>query len=147
MMRNRSCLSLLLIDVDHFMLYSETHGTVAGDMVLAAVARCISSTLRRPGDRAARYGEAKFALLLPDTPRDGAETVARAIHATLDVAHLEFPASNHERVTVSIGIATATHGPEPGSISCFEAADAALTEAREAGSNQIVASTARIGLV
>ena len=146
MMRGRGCLSLLLIDIDHFTLYSQSHGTVAGDVVLAAIARCITGPLRRPGDVAARYSEAMFAIILPDTPREGAETVARAIHRALEVAHLEFPASNHERVTVSIGIATATHGPEPGSISCFEAADAALCEAREAGHNRIVASTARIAL-
>jgi diguanylate cyclase (GGDEF)-like protein len=146
MMRNRSCLSLLLIDIDHFKSYNDTYGHQAGDIALQAVARCIASAIRRPGDLAARYGGEEFVVILPDTPRDGANVVACGIHAALAAANLAYSASDHGRITVSIGISTAMHGPDAGSISCLEAADAALYEAKEQGRNRIVVSQALVAL-
>lgn len=146
MMRNRSCLSLLLIDIDHFKTYNDTYGHQAGDVALQAVARCIASAIRRPGDLAARYGGEEFAVILPDTPRDGANVVACGIHAALAAANLAYPSSEHGRITVSIGVSTAIHGPEAGSISCLEAADAALYEAKGQGRNRIVVSQAQVAL-
>ena len=146
MMRNRSCLSLLMIDIDHFKGYNDTYGHQAGDVALQAVARCIASAIRRPGDLAARYGGEEFAVILPDTPRDGANVVALGIHAALAAANIVSSASANGRLTVSIGISTAMHGPEAGSISCLEAADAALYEAKEQGRNRIVVSQAQVAL-
>ncbi|MGJ8491232.1 GGDEF domain-containing protein, partial [Glaesserella parasuis] len=55
-MRQKTPLALLMIDADHFKAYNDTHGHQAGDQVLIGIAICISDSVRRAGDCAARYG-------------------------------------------------------------------------------------------
>jgi GAF domain-containing protein len=64
--------SLLMVDIDDFKAFNDDHGHVAGDEVLRAVAGILHSALRRDIDIAARYGGEEFAVILPNTPMDGA---------------------------------------------------------------------------
>ena len=64
--------SLLMVDIDDFKAFNDAHGHVAGDEVLRAVADILSAALRRGVDIAARYGGEEFAVILPNTPMDGA---------------------------------------------------------------------------
>ncbi len=103
--RSGQALSLLLVDIDFFKLYNDNYGHPAGDRCLKAVAQALDAVKRRPGDLAARYGGEEFALLLPDTPVDGAlhvgNEVLRAVEE-LDIAHAGSRVSRH--VTVSVGL-------------------------------------------
>lgn len=103
--RHGGALSVLMVDVDHFKLYNDRYGHPAGDACLRAVAQALAEVCRRPGDVVARYGGEEFALLLPQTPRAGAQHVAldalRAIEA-LAIPHGASPTCRH--VTVSIGV-------------------------------------------
>jgi len=99
-------LSLLMIDVDHLKAFNERYGRPAGDACLRSLAQALSGACRRPADRVARYGEEEFAALLPQTPRSGAERVARGVLdavEALGIAHEASPTAQH--VTVSVGIA------------------------------------------
>ena len=64
--------SLLMIDIDDFKAFNDSRGHVAGDEVLRDVAGILSAALRRDVDIAARYGGEEFAVILPNTPMDGA---------------------------------------------------------------------------
>jgi len=103
----RSCdpISLLLIDVDHFNLYSRRYGHAKGENCLRRVAAAISGIVRRPADLVARCGGEQFGVLLPQTPRGGAEYIARRILGAIDglgLCHEDSVTANH--VTASIGM-------------------------------------------
>ena len=104
----RACdpVSLLMIDVDHFKLFNDRYGHPRGDDCLHQVAEVLAAQCHRPADFVARYGGEEFAVLLPQTPRGGAEQMAvqilEAVNAVA-VPHDCSPTAAH--VTVSIGIA------------------------------------------
>ena len=70
--RYGSPVSLLMVDIDDFKAFNDSRGHVAGDEVLRAVAGILGAALRRDIDIAARYGGEEFAIILPNTPLDGA---------------------------------------------------------------------------
>jgi diguanylate cyclase (GGDEF)-like protein/PAS domain S-box-containing protein len=141
--REHQPLSLLLLDADHFKLFNDRYGHLAGDGCLRAIASQIAAAARRPGDLAARYGGEEFLLLMPHADRAGAVCVAERVRKlVLDLAIAHEGSFLPGLVTVSIGVATAWPGdPESGlgSVSALvAAADAALYQAKSAGRNRVV---------
>lgn len=66
--RAQGIFSLLFVDIDRFKAYNDAYGHQAGDDALAAVARCIGDTIRRPADSAARYGGKNSSWYCPRRP-------------------------------------------------------------------------------
>lgn len=134
--RRERPLGLLMIDVDHFKRYNDTHGHQAGDACLQAVARAVERALPRATDLLARYGGEELAVVLPDTDTDGvravAERVVRAV-AALGLPHGASAAAGH--VTVSVGgVARVPNSKDAGALLLAQA-DAALYAAKDAGRN------------
>ena len=129
-------LSVLMIDLDHFKRYNDTHGHDGGDALLTHAGRLLRAQCR-VDDIACRYGGEEFVLILPEMDADGArqraEHVCRAIEG-LQVKHLLQALSP---VTASIGVATfplnATNAEE-----LLRIADAALYRAKNEGRNRVV---------
>jgi diguanylate cyclase (GGDEF)-like protein/PAS domain S-box-containing protein len=96
-------IALLFLDLDRFKQINDSLGHLAGDRVIAAIARRLQSCVR-PGDVLARLGGDEFAVLLDDL-RDStdatrvAERMQEALHAPLRNGLSEVV------VTASIGIA------------------------------------------
>ncbi|HEU0152476.1 MAG TPA: GGDEF domain-containing protein [Arenimonas sp.] len=122
--------SLLMIDVDRFKAYNDSHGHPAGDEVLRLVGRALQAALR-PGDVAARYGGEEFTVLLPGIDGERALRVAERIRQDL-----EQTAWPYEPVTVSIGAAQAARDEAPDHL--VARADAALYQAKRDGRNRVV---------
>ena len=98
--RSVSPLSAALLDLDHFKHVNDAHGHSRGDEVLAAVAATLRSSLRE-SDFVGRYGGEQFLILLPDTGKQQARTVAEKVRAAVEATVL----SNLElRVTASLGV-------------------------------------------
>src|SRR3984957_1155793 len=77
--RSGDPVSLLMVDVDHFKLYNDLYGHPKGDICLQRVAQALSSACKRPADLVARYGGEEFIVLLPYTPRQGAQHMAQNV--------------------------------------------------------------------
>ena len=133
-------LSLLMMDVDHFKAYNDHYGHQAGDNVLVKVAQQISRQVKRASDTTARYGGEEFAVLLPTTDLYGAIEVAESIRKALWDADLEHALSSQERLTISIGVATAMPslgGSSPEAL--IKAADDELYRGKQGGRNRVYA--------
>ncbi len=125
-------MSLALIDVDHFKRHNDRHGHQVGDRVLRDVARLIGAHARRPRDMAARYGGDEFALVLPDTPAEGARRVIEDLIAC--VRALPAPGDGSEdAVTLTIGVFTRVPDGDLQPHHFVEGADTALYQAKANG--------------
>lgn len=137
--RSHQPLSLALLDIDCFKQFNDLYGHPAGDRALRAVARATAAQVRRTSDLAARYGGEEFALLLPGLSAEQAVHVMDGIRlavAALAIPHEGSVAAAH--LTVSIGGATCTDFENNTIESLFEAADAHLYQAKQAGRNRVV---------
>lgn len=126
-------ISLLSIDLDHFKQLNDTYGHPAGDACLKWVARIIRRHARRPEDIAARVGGEEFALLLPDTPLEVAQSIAERLRRA--IAHNE---GNPASITASIGLVGTTPTREMKPDMLIAAADVALYAAKHNGRNRVI---------
>lgn len=131
--REHEAVSLLLVDVDHFKHFNDTHGHLAGDDCLRAVASRIGSAVGRPADLVARYGGEEFAVLMPGTDAAGALKVAEHIRTTVAGA----VGNTGATVTVSIGAATLWPQPGANDSDLVAAADSALYAAKAGGRDRV----------
>lgn len=135
-MRAGQALALIMLDVDHFKLFNDRYGHLAGDDCLRSIARVLTEQCRRAGDQPARYGGEEFVILVAEDDVAGvlhlAERVRMAVEA-LGIPHLD---SAHHVVTVSLGVAVLA--PELGESAqiLIRRADAALYRAKHGGRNQ-----------
>jgi len=129
---------LLLIDADNFKRINDEQGHVVGDEVLKETALCIASSLR-DNDLAFRYGDEEFAVLLPSTDAEGGGRVAEMIRVTIEQC-IFGKATLRLRMTVSIGMASCPKTAN-NSRDLLQAADEALSAAKEKGKNRIVISS------
>jgi diguanylate cyclase (GGDEF)-like protein len=122
-------LSVVLLDVDHFKRLNDTHGHVAGDQVLRAIAAALREC-GREYDTVARYGGEEFAAVLPGCSSALALQVADRLRRAVEECASEVP------VTASAGVATFPHdGIDTKSL--LEAADDALYASKHAGRNTV----------
>jgi len=127
--RDKTSVSLLLVDIDKFKPYNDEYGHPAGDAALREVAR-ILSVHARPFDLVARYGGEEFAVILPNTGVEGAVVVGERLRRAIETA----PWSNRG-ITVSIGASTS--GNEMDGAALVAQADQALYHVKQRGRNQV----------
>jgi diguanylate cyclase (GGDEF)-like protein len=143
--RKKTCLACIMMDIDHFKRFNDTHGHPAGDEALRKIAGALGRSVRRPADLVVRYGGEEFAALLPDTDLAGAQSLAEKIRTTV----LELAIPRHdaatgtegsevpEVVTLSLGCAaTVPNAAETDPLVLVRMADAALYRAKERGRNR-----------
>ena len=131
--RKGAPVGVLILDLDHFKLYNDTHGHIAGDTLLRAFAGYLQESVRAE-DIACRYGGEEFALILSDATLDRSLQRAEQIREGTATVSAELGGRRLEGVTVSIGVAAL---PDHGTSSelLLRAADAALYAAKAAGRN------------
>lgn len=129
-------LSLLLIDIDHFKRFNDEFGHLVGDHVLKFVVKKIRE-LVKGRDFLARFGGEEFAVILPQTPLEGAQTVAENIRNYFAQAKLKEISTlrNLGKISVSIGVACYRSGESPEAL--ISRSDMALYSAKNAGRNRV----------
>ncbi len=134
----RQPLALVLLDVDHFKAYNDSHGHPEGDACLQQLAGVLAQWAEVHHAQVARLGGEEFALLLPGRRGAAAATVAQVLCETvaaLQRPHHGSPVATH--VTVSLGVAEARprRGLPPQAL--LRAADTALYQAKDSGRNRV----------
>ena len=129
-------LALLMIDLDRFKTFNDTHGHLVGDACLQAAAERLVALVGRGGDRVYRYGGEEFAVLLPHTDLCGAEQVAQRIVKGFASSPLELPEQQLAAlITVSVGLSWADpdSGEDLTDTLLTGRADQALYQSKHAG--------------
>ncbi len=137
--RDGSWLSLVMIDVDYFKNFNDARGHQAGDDCLWMVANCLKRCLNRAADMVGRYGGEEFVAVLPETPMDGAISVAEVMCASIEALGIAHPDSDiAATVTASLGVASCVPNGSLTVPKLVSMADDALYEAKRQGRNSIV---------
>ncbi len=141
--RTHSPLAVALLDLDRFKQINDTHGHLAGDEVLRAIARLMTSVLREY-DVAGRFGGEEFVMLLPQTRAPDALRIAERVRAHIARLPITGPGGERIPVTASIGVAALDAGSSRQLTELLAAADAALYRAKASGRDQVqMISTSR----
>ena len=132
--RHGNELSVLLFDLDHFKKVNDTYGHDVGDKVLVKVAE-VAEDVKRITDVVARTGGEEFALLLPETNREGAMQLADRLREGIAQAQVTDNIGAPVQITSSVGVSTVNR------IDSLEGflreADVALYRAKETGRNKV----------
>jgi len=136
--RFKTEISLIMLDIDHFKLYNDTYGHLAGDDCLKKVAEAFAETIKRPTDLVARFGGEEFAIVLGGTDAGGAYNIAE--QAVENLRNLQIShrlSATSEILTVSVGIATVFATFDISEADLIDIADKALYNAKRGGRNCI----------
>jgi len=125
--------TLVIIDLDNFKHVNDTQGHSAGDALLVAVSRCMTSTLRE-SDLVGRLGGDEFALALPRTNRAEAIEVLERLHANLRSLLQSFS----QRVTASIGAVSVLPGTEVSIERLCDEADKVMYSVKRSSKDAVV---------
>jgi diguanylate cyclase (GGDEF)-like protein len=136
---HRTPIALMMVDIDHFKLFNDRYGHVAGDTCLRAVGETLSLVTFEDAVLVARYGGEEFALLLPGLTIDRAAALAHEARKRVEdllISHSEAPCGH---VTVSIGVESMVPEKFQTAAELVEEADNALYAAKHRGRNTVVA--------
>lgn len=137
--RHASPLSLLLFDVDHFKRVNDTKGHLAGDAVLAGLARHVLRIIRTE-DVFARYGGEEFAILSRGIPLDGATRFGERLRSAIEGYPIAFEGARLT-VTVSVGVTAVPEAKAERVSDLVALADRALYDAKDSGRNCVRVAT------
>ncbi len=137
-LRSHAPLSLLLIDVDHFKLYNDHYGHLAGDQCLLRIAERLDQHFERAGEMLARYGGEEFVVLLPDTGEPQAMALAGECVREIEQLQLEhLGLGPGQYVGISVGVASVVPKSRDLEKSLIALADTALYRAKRAGRGRV----------
>ncbi|MBI4615991.1 MAG: GGDEF domain-containing protein [Planctomycetes bacterium] len=132
--RTARTISLLLLDLDFFKAFNDSHGHPAGDDLLHAFARRVRSVVR-PDDKTCRYGGDEFAVVMPAADEEAAARIAERVRAHVAGDPFVLPSGLSVRITLSGGVAA--HRPGESVPEWIRRADWRLYLAKESGRNRV----------
>ncbi|MBI4309747.1 MAG: sensor domain-containing diguanylate cyclase [Candidatus Omnitrophica bacterium] len=138
-MRSGQQLCFLMIDLDRFKQYNDTFGHIAGDIVLRTVGGILKEHFARPGDLVCRYGGEEFCVLLPDTPKKNAVSLAEEVRRKIQAKEIVLRRQK-THVSASMGLAAFPNDARTREELIMKS-DEALYKAKEGGRNKVCSSS------
>ncbi len=138
--RHASTLSVLMFDVDHFKRVNDTHGHLAGDVVLVRLAEIARGCIRSE-DVLARWGGEEFVILCRGIPLANAAVLGERLRSRVEAARFEHD-GHPVTITISVGIAGLPNPSIANAVDLVGTADHALYAAKDAGRNRVVTGVA-----
>ena len=136
--REGRSIAFIMADVDHFKLFNDSYGHLAGDDCLRSIAAVLKDVVARPGDLVARYGGEEFLIVLPSTDLKGAAQIAEKVRARIEELEIPHSASGVSPfVTISLGVYACVPGRDQTSQQALAAADNLLYQAKREGRNRV----------
>ena len=133
--RSEQPLSVLMVDVDHFKNFNDTHGHSTGDKVLIVVSQALRGNVR-PTDLVARYGGEEFLVILPDTSIASGRLVAERLRHAIAEIELELAdVPDPPQITISLGGSCLEKGQTMAEL--MSKADQALYASKHGGRNRV----------
>jgi diguanylate cyclase (GGDEF)-like protein len=135
--RNKTKVSLLILDIDHFKNYNDTLGHQAGDEALRTVGRVLKSTVRDE-DVVSRYGGEEFCIILPGISKVDIEPLGERVRRIIELHQFyKERVQPNGKITVSLGGSTYPDDAKD-SDDLIQKADQALYKAKNHGRNRLV---------
>jgi len=132
--RQKTAMSIILLDIDHFKRINDTFGHLAGDACLRALADMLRPRIDRAGDILARYGGEEFIIALTGVDLQGTIALAEELRMATDRLRVEFD-GKPLRFTASFGLVSAMPQASLSLEEFLAAADGALYDAKRDGRN------------
>lgn len=133
--RYKGELGMIMVDVDHFKVFNDSYGHLAGDQVLVELAKVIRTQIRNE-DIAARFGGEEFSILLIQCGPEMAYQIAERIRLAVEGHRVDFQ-GQELKITISLGVACACHTHMPGDLNrLIHQADQALYQSKKNGRNR-----------
>lgn len=133
--RNEGHVSVIMFDIDFFKRINDTHGHLAGDLVIKTVVRTASDYIRT-SDTLCRWGGEEFVILLPDCELASAHDLADRIRAAIEGRYI---ATGRDTVSVTASFGVVEHQPDEDSLELMNRVDQALYQAKREGRNRVYA--------
>ncbi|GAB6108509.1 diguanylate cyclase [Fusibacter bizertensis] len=134
-MRQRA-ITVVMMDLDNFKNFNDTHGHLAGDDCLRLVAEAFSVTLTKKKDLIARYGGEEFSAVLQGYSTDEAFNVCEELRKAVEEIEIPLDNGSFAHITLSIGMVNFIPSDEPSMDEWVKCADQALYIAKSKGKNQ-----------
>lgn len=136
--REKSLISIIMIDIDQFKAFNDLYGHWEGDACLKKVAQCLSATVSRKTDIVARYGGEEFICVMRNTILNDTCEMAEKMRSNIEALGIPHKGSETaEVITVSLGIGHCVPASDDDSDKLIQAADEALYRAKKEGRNRI----------
>lgn len=136
--RYNAPLTVLMLDIDHFKLVNDTHGHIAGDLVLEEIGMLLQRAARSV-DTVARYGGEEFVIILPETGEQGGMAFAERLRTKVEWTTFSIGKGQSIHLTISVGLTTFAGARAESAEELLDAADKALYRAKQAGRNLVSA--------
>jgi len=136
-LRSGEELAIIMLDIDNFKAFNDTHGHIRGDECLQEIAKAMTMTVSRCTDLVARYGGEEFAVLMPDTSLRGAVIIAERVRNAIDNLELAQKGAPGGHITASLGVVSGSFLKGTSIVDVLTEADIQLYRAKAGGRNRV----------